>query len=255
MNAKFLYKSKGYPFNALEVKPEKPTNKWLLMFYGTGQLGPADGSQIGEMDDSGFQRNLGFETEFNILSPQAVGGYSEFEFTILPWMVKTYGPDIEIVLTGHSLGARQVMEFVNRYRGLDIIPQVKGFMPIAGEMSGPYALPCASVDLPTLAVHGDKDTSIGMIQSKKFVDLLNKCPERKFKAELDIVLGANHGSVLGVVFAFNKETKYYRFIMSCFSGDVPTVVQCTAFLDEVNMEADFLRPDLSTVTYGLVKPD
>jgi hypothetical protein len=243
MNARFLYKKDGYPFNALEVKPNKATKKWLLMFLGSGELGPEDASQIGDLDNYGYQRNLGFETDFNILVPQAVKGYNEFEFTILPWMVKTYGEDIEIVLTGHSLGARQVMEYVNRYRGLDIVPQVKGFMPVAGEMSGPYPTdPCTCVDLPILAVHGDKDSAINKVQSEKFVKLVNSCATRKHKALLKIVPGASHGSVMSEVFKYDRTSEYYQFIMSCWSKEKEPV-KCEAILDEANGIATFFLPE------------
>jgi len=251
MTARFLYKSQGYPFNSLEVKPIKATKRWLLQFLGTGELGPADASQIGDLDNYGYQRNLGFETDFNIFVPQAVVGYSEFESTILPWMVKTYGEDIEIVITGHSLGARQTMEYVNKYRGLAIVPQVKGFMPVAGEMSGPYqADPCANVDLPTLAVHGANDTTIGPIQSKKFVDLLNACPTRKYKAVLDIVPGATHTSVMSEVFKYDRTSKYYQFILSCFSPEKVQPIECTATLDETNGTATF-HLESGDVTYAI----
>lgn len=236
----------------MEFTTEKPSKRWILMFFGTGELGPADGSQLHELDNYGYQRNLSFETDFNILAPQAQQGYSEFEFTILPWMVATYGEDIEIFLTGHSLGARQVMEYINKYRGLDVIPQVVGAMPVAGEMSGPYqADPCACVDIPVMAVSGDKDTAISWYQSKKFVELVNKCPTREHKAILDIVPGAGHGSVMSVVFELDKQSKYYEFIMSCWTEEDPRV-ECTAFLDEQNMVAEFIRPDGSRVMYSLV---
>lgn len=243
MTARFLYRKNNYPFNGLEVRPDKPTKKWLLMYGGTGWLGPGDGAEISDLDNDGYQKNLGFETEFNILAPQATRekGYAEFEHTILPWMVTTYGTDIEIVITGHSLGARQTMEYIERYRGLAIVPQVRGFMPIAGELSGPYPLPCDCVDLPILAVHGALDTTIGPIQSRKLVELVNKCTTRRHTAELDIVAGANHGSVLGVVFRYDRTSKYYQFIMSCFSKDAE-VIECLALLDETNMKATFKLP-------------
>lgn len=242
MTARFLYRSQGYPFNALETRPVKPTNKWLLMFGGTGWLGPADAREIGDLDDAGYQRNLGFETEFNILAPQATKekGYAEFEHTILPWMVATYGTDIEIVITGHSLGGRQTMEYIERYRGLEIVPQVKGFMPIAGELSGPYPAPCDCVDLPVMAVHGEADTTISYWQSKKLIELLVKCPDRGSAAILDIVPGANHGSILNVVFTYDRTSKYYQFIMGCFSRE--TTIECTAILDKDKMIATFKLP-------------
>lgn len=209
----------GRQVDMMEFTTEKPTNRWMLIFLGTGQLGPADGSQLHEMDDYGYQRNLSFETDFNILAPQAQKGYSEFEFTILQWMMDTYG-DIEIFLAGHSLGARQVMEYINRYRGLDVCSQVVGALPVAGEMSGPYPYdPCTCVDIPVMAVTGDKDTSISWYQSKKFVELLNKCPARKHKAILKTVPGAGHTSVMSEVFKFDKESEYYEFIMSCWTPE------------------------------------
>lgn len=240
----------GRLVDMMEFTTDKPTNRWMLIFLGTGQLGPADASQLHEMDDYGFQRNLSFETDFNILAPQAQNGYSEFEFTILQWMVDTYG-DIEIFLSGHSLGARQVMEYINRYRGLNVIQQVVGAMPVAGEMSGPYpADPCACVDIPVMAVSGDKDTAISWYQSKKFVELLNKCTTRKHKAILKIVPGANHGSVMSEVFKFDKGSEYYEFIMSCWTAKAPVAIECTATLYPEEMIATF-HLDTGDVTYRI----
>lgn len=211
----------GKAINALEVLAEKPTKKWLLMFLGTGELGPADGSQIGDLDNYGYQKFPTFDIDFNIFVPQAVKGYIESDPIIQQYLLKTYGEDIEIVMTGHSLGARNVMEFTYGYQGIKAVPQVVGFMPVAGEMSWP--LPenwCDAVDKPIRCYAGDKDTAIWFGQSQKYAAAMNSCAERKHKVESIIIPGKDHGSIMSYVFEPNKEAEGYKFIMSCFSKEV-----------------------------------
>jgi hypothetical protein len=242
MKAQFLYKSQGYLANMLEVTPIKPTKRWLLMFLGTGELGPADGSQIGELDNYGYQRN--------ILVPQAVTSYGEFEFKIINDMISRYGEDIEIVLTGHSLGARQVIEYITKYQGNTVPPQVKGFMPIAGAISGSTPIWSNCYDLPVMGVHGDKDTSISYYQTKKLIDGLNTWVDRKNKAIFKLVPGCTHGSIMSEVFKYDKQSEYYQFIMNCFSPE-EDITYCQAELDRTNMKATFYLDGGVTETYNL----
>ena len=126
----------GKSVNMVEFKTSQASKKWLLMFFGSGERGPADGSQIRDMYNYGYQKtgaSIKFEPEFNILCPQAVASYSEFDAEIFNWMFKRYGQDIEIVITGHSLGGREVMDLINRYRGKSLPVQVVGFVSVAGD--------------------------------------------------------------------------------------------------------------------------
>lgn len=208
----------GKTINLLEGKTDVATKLWLLMFLGTGQLGPADGSQILDLDDYGYQKNPTFETEFNILCPQAVKGYGpEVDPYIQDYMVRAYGEDIEIVIPGHSLGARNVMEYSYSYNGIKPVKQVVGFMPVAGAMSWP--LPedwCIIPDVPIMVFHGDKDTAIGYTQSEKYVTAVNSC-SRKNKAVFRLMPGLDHTSIMKYVFEPSREAEGYKFIMSCFN--------------------------------------
>lgn len=213
----------------LEGLTDTPCKKWLLMFFGTGGLGPTDGSQINDMYSGGYQKYPLFETEFNILAPQANKSYNEFDPYIEQWMKDTYGQDIEIVLTGHSLGSRNVMEYVNGYNGVKAGGNVVGAVAIAGEMSYPLPVdPCTCVDIPVFAFHGDQDgptpefprrCCISPVQSAKFVNLLNSCPTRKNKAVLRIIPGADHGSIMKYVFEPSRDAEGYKTIMSCFAPE------------------------------------
>lgn len=208
------------PVNLLEVLTDVPTKKWLLMFLGTGELGPADGSQITDLDNYGYQRFPTFETEFNIFVPQAVKGYIESDAVIQQYMLDTYGKDIEIVMIGHSLGARNVMEFSYAYQGIKAVPNVVGFIPIAGEMSWPLPTDwCTAEDKPIVAVCGDKDQAIWCGQSGKYVDAINSCPTRKNKAVLRTVKGKDHTSIMSWFFEPSRDAEGYKTIMGMFSKE------------------------------------
>lgn len=250
MKAQFLYKSATQPFNALEVKTTVPTNRWLLMTLGTGQLGPADGSQITELDDYGYHRNLGFETDFNIFVPQAVNSYGEFEKTIFDYMINRYGQSVQILPIGHSLGARQVIEWITKYQNNTVPPQVKGFMPIAGAISGSTPIWSNCYDLPVLGVHGELDTAISFYQTRKLILGLNSWPDRIHKAQFKLVPGATHNSIMSEVFKYDKNTEYYKFIMSCWEPEVEQPIECDATLDRANNRATFYLNE-GPVTYTI----
>lgn len=211
----------GRTINLLETLTTAKTRRWLLMYLGTGQLGPADGSQILELDDYGYQKSPTFETEFNILCPQAVKGYGESDPYIQDYMLRTYGSDIEIVMCGHSLGARNVMEYSYGYNGIKTVPQIKGFMPVAGEMSWPLPVDwCVVPDVPIMGFAGDKDGAIFYGQTQKYIDNVNTCTTRTNKAVARIIPGLDHTGIMKYVFEPNREAEGYKFIMSCFSPEV-----------------------------------
>lgn len=242
----------------MEFTTNEPSKKWLLMFFGTGELGPADGSQLHEMDNYGYQKSIGFEPEWNILAPQAEKTYTEFDFGIVDWMLKQYGEDIEIVITGHSLGARKVMDLINHYGGKDYLPkQVVGFVAVAGEMSGPYPDPAQAEDIPGFVFHGKLDGAISYWQSIKFVESFTKVVAtgiRKNKPVLRIIDGLGHTNIMTYVFMPSREAEGYTAIKSMFTWDDYKAIECTALLDERNMKATFLLPDGSSKVYGLINP-
>lgn len=214
----------GRVINLLEGRTDVPTKRWLLMFLGWGQKGPADGSQIFDLDDYGYQKFPWFETEFNIMCPQAVETYNESDPFIQDYMKRIYGEDIQIFMAGHSFGGRNVMEYVNGYGGNLPAKQVVGFMPIAGEMSYPLPVdPCTCADKPIFAYHGAEDYTIRPVQSKKLVDLVNSCPSRVHKAELRIVPGQDHTSIMKYVFEPSREAEGYKTIMSCFTPEAKDI--------------------------------
>jgi hypothetical protein len=237
----------GRTINALEVLSNYKTNRWLLMFLGTGQLGPADASQILELDDYGYQKFPTFETEFNILCPQAVRGYSELDPYIQDYMLRTYGQDIEIVMIGHSLGARNVMEYSYSYNGIKPVPQVKGFIPVAGEMSWPLPVDwCIVPDVPIVGFAGDKDGAIFYGQTQKYIDNVNSCATRANKAVARIIPGQDHTSIMKYVFEPSREAEGYKTIMSCFTPEQKEIPG-TIFLNE-NGEVKARFEDGSTRT-------
>lgn len=249
----------GRPVDMVEFTYEtSDPKKWLLMFFGTGELGPADGSQLHEMDNYGYQKTPSFNPEWNILAPQAQKTYSEFDFAIFDWMKAQYGDDIQIVIVGHSLGARRVMDLVNHYGGTDKLPEnVVGFISVAGEMSGAYPDPAQAEDIPGYVFHGRLDTAISFWQSIKFVDSFKTpvlCGQRKNMPVLRIIDGQGHINIMTYVYMPSREAEGYQAIRSLFKWDDYTPIECTAILDERNLKAVFLLPDGTKREYGLMIP-
>jgi hypothetical protein len=247
----------GRPVDMVEFTYETADpKKWLLMFFGTGELGPADGSQLHEMDNYGYQKTPSFNPEWNILAPQAQKGYIEFDAAIIDWMKYQYGDDIQIVIAGHSLGAREVMDLVNHYRGIDKLPDnVVGFISVAGEMSGPYPDPAYAEDIPGFVFHGRSDTAISYWQSIKFVDSFKSIlsrGERKNAPVLRIIDGQGHTSIMTYVYQPSREAEGYKAIKSLFRWDEYKPIECTAILDERNLEATFTLPTGESKRYRLV---
>lgn len=213
----------GRNINLLEGLTDVKTNRLLLMFLGTGELGPTDGSQIMDLDNYGYQKFPSFETEFNILVPQAAKGYSpEVDPYIQDYILRTYGEDVEIVMVGHSLGAQNVIEYTYSYQGIKPIKQIVGFIPIAGQMSWPLPLNwCDAVDKPIVAVTGDSDGAIWCGQSKKFVDAINSCTTRHNKAVYRLVQGKDHTSIMSWFFQPDRNAEGYQTIMGMFSKEQP----------------------------------
>jgi pimeloyl-ACP methyl ester carboxylesterase len=241
----------GRSVDLLKYTTIKPTNKWMWFLPGTGELGPADGSQIGDMLKYGYQRFPGFETEFNVLAAQANTSYSEFDQTILPWMENELGAD-QILIVGHSLGARKVIELVTKYKGRKVTDKVVGFVPIAGAISGSTPIWSDCYDLPVTAFHGELDNDIGWVQSDKFIKGLNSYTERKHKAVFRKIPAYNHTSIMNYVFTPSVEHEGYKTFRGMFNWS-SAVVDCQAQLDETNLKATFFLPN-GPVNYNLIKP-
>jgi dienelactone hydrolase len=208
------------------------------------------------MDNYGYQKTPSFSPEWNILSPQAQKSYLEFDAAIIDWMKEQYGKDIQVVIAGHSLGAREVMDLVNHYRGIDKLPEnVVGFISVAGEMSGPYPDPAQAEDIPGYVFHGRNDTDISYWQSIKFVDSFKGTISRGERANqpvLRIIDGMNHTSIMTYVYMPSRDAEGYKAIRSLFTWEDYTPIECKAFLNEGDMSAIFLLPDGSVKTFGLI---
>jgi hypothetical protein len=235
----------------LECLTNVKSKMFELILLGTGELGPADGSQIDDLDNYGYARFPTFEPEWNQIVPQANKGYSEFEHYILPWMAETYGEDIQILISGHSLGAQQAIEYITGYKGLKVTPQVVGFMPVAGRVSGPTPDWHKAVDLPVRAISGDNDNAIKYYNSENLVKALNAVPG-KHKAEFVKLPGVSHGGAMHWAFTPDRNHDSYKWKKNLFNWDRQTI-ECPATLDERNLKATFHLPE-GDKSYGLI-PD
>lgn len=201
----------------------KQTDRCMLFYHGTGQLGPIDGSQIQELDDYGYQKFASiFECDFDIVAPQAYKSYSEFDEGIIEYLT-SLGYN-QIFMAGFSLGAQEVIKWIMKYDGRDTKGKVVGFLPVAGIMSWPLLVnPCDAVEAPVMAVHGDADTAIGWAQSDSMIKFLKRCTTRKSPVVLRLVPGLGHTQTANWAFTPDKNHEVYKFIMSCFSPETQEI--------------------------------
>lgn len=248
MKIEFLQDQKvgSHLVDLLKGTASVPTNRWLLTYGGTGELGPPDGSQIMDMDNYFYQKYPYFDPDFNILSPQAYKSYGEFDENIIDYLV-SLGAE-QIVIVGFSLGAQEVINWIMKYNGRDTKGKVVGFVPVAGQRSWPLLTDvCQAVDVPVMAIASDKDTAIGCVQSFNTVEFLNSCPTRKNKAIYRMVPGLSHTETAVWAFTPDKNHEVYKFIMSCFAPEVKENVGRIVLLDDGTVQAIFQDGSTRTI--------
>lgn len=199
-------------------EPVLKTDRLVVFFPGTGELSMSggqpvyDGSLINKVSGTGYGKAIiaGAELPFNYLEIQGVKGYDS---SIMPWIYlwiwKEFG--VKFIVSGVSLGAIATAFSLYKYPGNENILAVCYAAGYADFKNVP-----AMIDIPGMAVHGDKDTQVNYAQDKNMIEHYNAA--KKNKIELVTVPGAGHsGIVWGQAFAVDgRSGSFLPFIIDQF---------------------------------------
>lgn len=171
------------PFNYRMYRPavENKTD-CVLFFHGIGERGPADGSEIWEVEkNSGwpkFAKGIRpkaavvtgtVEYPFNIIATQIVSSYEEIMRYVVPWVTSRYGYK-NIVLVGISMGNYALYDML-RYERDFSEKHIKGFVACCGA-AGLDEVPKME-KLQGLAWHGTIDDKVKYYDHKTMIDAYN----------------------------------------------------------------------------------
>jgi len=184
--------------------------------------------------------------------------------------------------TGMSLQCRNGTEVSKGQESQYKNPNVwDGFFLISGKIPG-TPQPCAMPEVPIIIFGNTGDKSVPIQNAIKTMDSFNSCELRTQKIlpnkvrknvsgvetwpdvvipdghlnRLIITLGGGHGTSWNMMYDWKASSGpgfEFRKWVERIAKPKSVPVECTAYLDEVNMRAVFIKPDGSAVNYGLVK--
>lgn len=158
----------GTTVTARLYQPIKPSNNWIIWLHGMGETGPADGSQLNEVEKlPGFPKFAKgvrpgesvergtIEYPFNIYAVQTESSYS-FEKAALATYLAGKKKAAKLGMIGISMGGFGVMEslfdFYDLYNNIDFAINCCGSVDVAKTNR--------VRNVPLLWWHGDKDTVV-----------------------------------------------------------------------------------------------
>lgn len=208
----------GVKRNWIEYEAVTPSPFWCIWFMGMTEItGPADGSQLGELEKygPGFHAKNGFDYPFNLIIPQGVKSIGEFMGILLEYLQQEKGcTEGQVFMWGHSRGGREVDNYLSGFQGRKTLGLVKFFIPIAGQYTADAAFTfCGCVDAPVLCVHSKADQAIAFIYSEQLVNGLNRCPGRKHIARLEQLGTLNHMETAYWATSTADDNPVYKFIL------------------------------------------
>jgi len=233
---------KGVKLNVITYQTPVYSDDWVIWFPGSGEAtGPADGSKLANVEKAGYALHAknGKVFPWNVIAIQCIKGYEEVKDVIVDYLVQVYGAR-DIVITGHSLGGRETINYLTNYKDRPCKGYVRAFVPVAGQISGSSPVWCTTVDAPVLAVHNVDDTAIRIINSQKLINGLKSCSTRVSEAVLVTRPTGGHSSS----WAYTPDPAHpvYQFIAAALRDKAPPPIQCTAELDTLNNTAIFTLP-------------
>ncbi len=181
-------------------RPIIPSDCYFVMCHGRGecQTGEPSNSKLDKVEVNGYPKmaRLGTEFPFNIIAPQvyhatsqASASYSSFSKYFPYWIKAKFGAR-KIVWSGLSLGGQYTDNVAtNQYhRGI-----IDAFVSVCGKPDNAASIdPNLMADVPSISVHGDKDTTVVFADKKKFVDKVNALPNRVNKINFIVLPGVGH---------------------------------------------------------------
>jgi predicted peptidase len=164
----------------------------ILFLHGSGERGPADGSQLDKVKVHGppkiVEKNPDFA--FIVVSPQCHANEhwdAKQVLALLDHVIKNYPVDPDrVYLTGLSMGG------FGTWATAEAAPdRFAAIVPICG--GGDPKQACKLKDMPAWVFHGDADPAVPVARAKAMVEAIKKCDENA-PIELTIYPGVGHDS-------------------------------------------------------------
>jgi predicted peptidase len=259
---------KGVRLNYKVYYSPTPTNNWVLFLHGSGEGGLPDGSQLDKVDANGLPKNAkyGAVYNFNILAAQAykLPGDAISRFESIRWviidLVKEYYKADRLIVTGLSQGGMEALDFGFR----DPKGYIDAIIVMCGKTSWSKDIPRDTVyttdgakailawskyrDIPYCAVHGTADKAPSGVNYSDGYNaykaiLSSSLNKSRNKTIFLPIIGGGHSSAWVKGYDKNDPTgigkRVFEFIDEVFYRPP---IACTALLDTIKMNAQFLLP-------------
>lgn len=266
---------KGVRLNYKVYYSPTPTNNWVLFLHGSGEGGLPDGSQLDKVDANGLPKNAKYGTvyNFNILAAQAykLPGDAISRFESIRWviidLVKEFYKADRLIVTGLSQGGMEAFDFGFR----DPKGYIDAIIVMCGKTSWSKDIPRDTVyredgskfaildwnryrDIPYCGVHGTLDRAPNGVNYSDGYNAYRSISFHKSKTIFLPIIGGGHSSAWVKGYDRNDPTgigkKVFEFINEVF---YKPPIACTALLDTIKMNAQFLLPTGKVYKATLIK--
>jgi hypothetical protein len=181
-------------------QPVVPSDNYFIMCHGRGEcaVGTPSNSKLDMVEAHGYPKmaRMGYEFPFNIIAAQVYHPTSQGSATYgsfskyFPYWIKAKFGARKMVWSGLSLGGQYTDNIATNpyHRGI-----IDAFVSVCGKPDNPRTIdPNLMADIPSISVHGDKDTTVVFADKKIFVDRVNALPDRLNKINFIILPGVGH---------------------------------------------------------------
>lgn len=210
----------GVKVNYILYEPAVKSSSYMVFYHGAGEVGPIDGSQLDKVEANGPPKHIkaGHEYPFNVIAVQAQTNFDSMNRYLLEYFTVKYDTK-KIFITGLSRGGQATHNMTMNDLGYASKLYV-GAMPVAGRPDAyGTADPKTVKDLPMIAVHGDKDTTVSYAQDKDWCDRVNATPGRVNKINFITLPGVGHDSWT-YAYSLDPNNPCYKFYHDLLKPDV-----------------------------------
>lgn len=263
---------KGVRLNYKVYYSPVPTNNWVLFLHGSGEGGLPDGSQLDKVDANGLPKNAKYGTiyNFNILAAQAYklpgDAISRFESIrpVIIDLVKEYYKADRLIVTGLSQGGMEAFDFGFR----DPKNYIDAIIVMCGKTSWSKDIPRDTVyredgsrfavidwkkyrDIPYCGVHGTLDRAPYGVNYSDGYNAYRSISFHKSKTIFLPIIGGGHSSAW--VQGYDKNSVIGKQVFAFIDEVFYKSIACTALLDTIRMQAQFLLPTGKVYRTSIIK--
>lgn len=237
----------GNTVTARLYQPIKPSSNWIIWLHGMGETGPADGSELNDVEKlPGFPKfakgvRPGETTErgtieypFNIYAVQTESSYS-FEKAALATYLAAKKKAAKLGMVGISMGGFGVMEslfdFYDLYNNIDFAINCCGSVDVAKTNR--------VRNVPILWWHGDKDTVVKYSDPVKggAVEASNALKSQGKPVEFITLPGVGHNA-WDKAFTLAPDDKSLAFVNQMFAASESSTVTTGISVSDYNLAID-----------------